>query len=1061
VWTLLASHPPAENQLTAENDEAYYDYQRNHLLPNGRVFFSTRVRSRNRFYDPNAGVFLNSPVVDLPPENTYQNGSFARFTSVLLPLLHQEGYRPRVLVANGERPYRIDLGVKDPAWVTAGGRDWPDPQFPDGTGPFRYFACPVMLPTGEVFFSGGTQQDGNNETRQSNAVTAAELYNPGIDWNSGSYTAGDEDWQTLESAKVERHYHSSAVLLPDGSVWTAGSNGPSDDPAHPGGDERRIEIYEPWYFGEQVDRPTISNVPANIGYGYPFEFTYTLAAGASVSRVVLVRCGSVTHAFNSDQRLISVPFSPVGANTLSIALPITPEVFPPGRYLLWLVDSQHRPCKEASFIRISNQKALFSADFDKFAKSEVDAQKKPAVFLNAVYLVYDGFLPDEVTTPTHTLVWKDNGEPLPDVSVALGVPKYEGGFANKDVGQRIVYPCHVTFASAAAYNTIPDDPNHPGFREVVLHAQMKEFFTTVELALTKKLNPRMTDEDPHWLSVDLRAFSVREGAEPLTADIVHPGTAGQAVSYIQNLLNTYNDWTADHPGVPHPFDDLPTTQYENQLPCHSHEGDDALFNFAVARVRFRAPGGTQATNVRVFFRLWTTGWTALSYSTSDQSGSYPRDGNGASATPRLGLHADEINTIPCFAEARKDKMTDQADPYNIKTIVGTGADEVYTYYGCWLDNNQSEPRFPLKPMPGDPGPYSSNLLSITQIMRGLHQCLVAEIHYWPDDPINHGDTPASSDNLSQRNLLFDACENPGGFASHIVHHTFEMKPSPFPLPPGPTGGPGASTAAMARLHPDELVIDWGTLPRDSLVTFYMPQVDADEIIRFSAQRQAPGNLFRADPHTVRCKVTDVGFMPIPGALANTIAGLLSVQLPPGVSAGQKFTIVLRQVDGRTYRVIGTTQFDIHVKTAADILPRLTRNFSVLKHIALSIPSDNRWYPIFERYLGEMADRIRAMGGDPDTIAPTSDGSGKAAGHPRPDQERAVTYTGRVKELIYDCFGEFEGFVLEDCDNRQTLRACERSMEEVVRRACRERTKVTVYSHGEDRSRAGKITVHCC
>lgn len=1053
-WTLLASHPPALNQLTAEHGAADYDYQRNHLLSNGRVFFASRVRGKNRFYRPDHGVFLDSPVVDLPPENTYQSANFARFTSVLLPLLHQEGYRPRVLVANGQRPYRIDLGTQNPSWETAGDRQWPNQAFPGGIGPLRYFACPVILPTGEVFFSGGTQNDESDEVRQDNAVKQAELYDPGVNWNAG-YKAGSGSWQTLEEAKVARHYHSTALLLPDGSVWTAGSNGPSDAQNPPSGRERRIEVYEPWYFGQQANRPDISNVPANIGYGYTFRFDFSLAAGASVSRVVLLRCGSVTHAFNPDQRLVSVPFKPFGGSSLEITVPFMPEVLPPGRYLLWLVDNQNRPCKQAQFIRISKQKALFSQDFDKFAKSEVDALAKPAVFANAVYLVYDGFLPGEVTAPAHELVWKDNGQPVPDVSVSLGAPKYEGGFANKDVAQRIVYPCHVSFASAAAFNSIPDDP---GFREALLKTTMKEFTTTVTLSLTKKLNPRMRDGDPHWLSIDLRAFSVKEGASPVTAGLAHPASGSGAVTYIQKLLDTYNSWKDDHPGEPHPFDALPTTQGDNQLPLYSHEGTYALFNFAVARVRFRAPETVSALNVRVFFRLWTTGWTALSYSTNEQTGSYPRDGNGAGARPLLGLYGGEINTIPCFAEARKAKLTDQADPLNIRKLEGIGADEVHTYYGCWLDANQDAELFPMEPAPGDPGPFSGDLSTIRQIMRGLHQCLVAEIHYWPDDEINSGATPASSDNLAQRNLLFDESDNPGGFASHVVHHTFEMKPSPVPLTAPPDGVPPATTGATARLHPDELVIDWGTLPRDSLVTFFMPQVNADDIIRFAARRQAPGNLFRVDAHTLRCRVTDVGFFPVPGPLAKTIAGLISVQLPPGVVTGQKFTIVLRQVDGRTFRVIGTTQFNIHVKTAADILPRLTRNFSVLKHIALSIPQDNRWYPIFERYLGEMGARLRAMGEDPDSIGPSTDGSGRSDEKPRED---GAVHSGKVAELIYDCHGDFEGFVLEDCDDRRVFKACERSMEEVVRRACRDRMRVTVNTGQRDRDKPRRIILHCC
>ncbi|MGH9202360.1 MAG: hypothetical protein ACRD2A_14120, partial [Vicinamibacterales bacterium] len=69
--------------------------------------------------------------------------------------------------------------------------------------------------------------------------------------------------------------------------------------------------------------------------------------------------------------------------------------------------------------------------------------------------------------------------------------------------------------------------------------------------------------------------------------------------------------------------------------------------------------------------------------------------------------------------------------------------------------------------------------------------------------------------------------------------------------------------------------------------------------------------------------------------------------------------------------------------------------------------------------------------------------------------------GKVRELVYDCFGDFEGFVLESCTGRWFYRSCERSLEDVVRRACRERTTVTVYAKPEDRDKAVRIIVHCC
>jgi len=385
-------------------------------------------------------------------------------------------------------------------------------------------------------------------------------------------------------------------------------------------------------------------------------------------------------------------------------------------------------------------------------------------------------------------------------------------------------------------------------------------------------------------------------------------------------------------------------------------------------------------------------------------------------------------------------MENQSDTTNRRTLSGTGATEIYGYFGCWLDVNQDTARFPLKPNGNGPFTDADNPLSIQDLMRGLHQCLVAEIHYQLD-PINPGDTPGSSDNLAQRNILFDYSDNPGSFSAHLVHHTFELKSSPFPFPTSEFGSP-ATPSTTGRVHPDELVIDWGGLPRDSMVTFYMPQVDAEEIVRAAALRQAPGNLQVVGPGTLMCRVTDVGFMPIPGPFKNTIAGLVSVQLPPGVPYGKTYRIVLRQVAGHNYKVLGTTEFRIKVAKAEELLQGFLHNLAILKHIALAIPLTNRWYPVFKRYLAELGDRIRAFGGDPDAVAPSPAGTGGTSRDPQQKPEKA-TFTGKVVRLCYDCHGAFEGFELRNCEASKFFTACDPAIAQVALTACRENLKLFV------------------
>jgi hypothetical protein len=63
--------------------------------------------------------------------------------------------------------------------------------------------------------------------------------------------------------------------------------------------------------------------------------------------------------------------------------------------------------------------------------------------------------------------------------------------------------------------------------------------------------------------------------------------------------------------------------------------------------------------------------------------------------------------------------------------------------------------------------------------------------------------------------------------------------------------------------------------------------------------------------------------------------------------------------------------------------------------------------------------------------------------------------------MYDCFGNFEGFVLETCSDRHVFRACEKAMEDVILRACKERMTVMVVAHPKDHCKPLRIVLRCC
>jgi hypothetical protein len=64
--------------------------------------------------------------------------------------------------------------------------------------------------------------------------------------------------------------------------------------------------------------------------------------GAGITKVTLIHTGSVTHAFDEAQRLIALNFSTVSGG-LSVTLPASRNVAPPGPYMLFLVNGNGVP----------------------------------------------------------------------------------------------------------------------------------------------------------------------------------------------------------------------------------------------------------------------------------------------------------------------------------------------------------------------------------------------------------------------------------------------------------------------------------------------------------------------------------------------------------------------------------------------------------------------------------------------------------------------------------------------------------------------------------------------
>ena len=286
-------------------------YPRLHLLPNGNVFYSGSSTNSALFNPSNEAWTQNVA-------STIYSGTRTYGSSVLMPLTPANGFKPRVMIFGGGSPATttteiIDLSVANPKWASG-----------VAMSQARIEMNATLLPSGQFLATGGSVNDEDASTESLNA----DMY----DSVSGERSSAGAN-------AFARLYHSNSILLPDATVLLIGGN-----PTR-GTYESHMEIYTPAYLynssGQLATRPTISSVSSSV-LGYNAGFTITTPNASSISSVVLMRAGAVTHAFDMDQRLVGLSFT-AGSGVLNATTPTNGNLAPPGYYLLFVLDSSGVP----------------------------------------------------------------------------------------------------------------------------------------------------------------------------------------------------------------------------------------------------------------------------------------------------------------------------------------------------------------------------------------------------------------------------------------------------------------------------------------------------------------------------------------------------------------------------------------------------------------------------------------------------------------------------------------------------------------------------------------------
>lgn len=285
------------------NHHQYYPWT--YVLPDGRLFIAGP-------HDPTHRFDLAAPAAAESFTTIHGDRSTGgeKGTSILL-MMRPPDYKPIVYIIGGntaatqKTAEMIDLSAPAPVWSA----------LPDLNVPRAQQFTATLLPDGRVFIAGGVSGGADGGVSE-----IFDPRNPGAGWGMGP------------AMKYVRTYHSSFILLTDGSVLGGG------DPMAAG-----VPTPHERFFPEYFDmlRPVISSAPATLNYGG--AFTINTPNAADIAEVVLLRAGAVTHGFNMSQRGLELVISGVGAGAVTVEAPPQANLAPPGWYLLFILNSSRVP----------------------------------------------------------------------------------------------------------------------------------------------------------------------------------------------------------------------------------------------------------------------------------------------------------------------------------------------------------------------------------------------------------------------------------------------------------------------------------------------------------------------------------------------------------------------------------------------------------------------------------------------------------------------------------------------------------------------------------------------
>jgi hypothetical protein len=286
------------------------------------LFGSANWNYPRAWQTPRGDVFSLSRTGEMHTLKLEGEGSYAKLPQ---KIFRGHSYLPSLMYAPGKilsirlggMAYDIDINQPEPSIRRAA---W--------SPPLRFNATATVMADGKVYLGGGALRNDDAVTPLlSNRVS--EIWDP-----------AQNKWQTAAVAAHTRLYHSSALLMQDGTILTGGGG------AGRKAAENHLDVetyYPPYLFktdgsGELAPRPTLIQAPDFIAWDKAFK----VETQDTIQRFTLVKMGAATHAQVFDQRFLDVKFTKTNKG-YELQGPASALIAPPGYYFLFAFNGKGVP----------------------------------------------------------------------------------------------------------------------------------------------------------------------------------------------------------------------------------------------------------------------------------------------------------------------------------------------------------------------------------------------------------------------------------------------------------------------------------------------------------------------------------------------------------------------------------------------------------------------------------------------------------------------------------------------------------------------------------------------